>query len=121
MFRLISDSGCDLSMEERQKYDVNVVPFYITFDQETHLKEGVDISTEEYFNRLLTQKNLFPKTAQPNPQDYIDACAPYLKDGKDILLLTISSKLSGSYNSAMVAADMLKEEYPEIESVEAIN
>ena len=117
MFRLISDSGCDLSMEERQKYDVNVVPFYITFDQETHLKEGVDISTEEYFNRLLAEKNLFPKTSQPSPSDYIDAYTPHLEAGEDIVCLTISSKVSGTYNSATLAAEMLGSDYPECKIV----
>jgi DegV family protein with EDD domain len=117
MFQIISDGGCDFTKDEVQKYNVGVVPFYITFDQAsnsqvTHLKEGVDISKEDYFKRLLAEKNLFPKTAQPNPQDYIDICTPYLEEGKDILLLTISSKLSGSHNSAMIAADMLKEDYP---------
>ena len=113
MFRLISDGGCDFTIEERQKYDVAVVPFYITFDQETYLKEGVDISTDEYFKRLLADKKLFPKTSQPNPSDYIDAYTPYLEAGEDIISVTISSKVSGSYNSATLAANMLKEEYPD--------
>jgi len=113
MFRLVSDGGCDFTIEERQKYDVAVVPFYITFDQETYLKEGVDISTDEYFKRLLADKKLFPKTSQPNPSDYIDAYTPYLEAGEDIISVTISSKVSGSYNSATLAANMLKEEYPD--------
>ena len=112
MFQIISDGGCDFSKEEEKRHGVDVVPFYVTFDQATHLKEGVDISKEDFFKRLMSEKNLFPKTAQPNPQDYIDVYTPYLKAGKDIISLTISSKLSGSYNSALMAADILKEEYP---------
>ena len=111
MFQLIS-VGCDFTKEEALKYNVDIVPFYVTFDQNTFLKEGVDISKEEYFKRLLADKNLYPKTAQPSPQDYIDAYTPYLKAGKDIISLTISSKLSGTYNSATLAADTLKDEYP---------
>jgi len=113
MFQLISDGGCDFTKEEVAQYGIDVVPFYITFDEETHLKEGVDISKGDYFKRLIAEKNLFPKTAQPSPQDYIDAYTPHLKAGKDILSLTISSKLSGTYNSATLAAEMLKEEYPD--------
>jgi len=113
MFQLISDGGCDFTKEEALKYNVDIVPFYVTFDQNTFLKEGVDISKEEYFKRLLADKNLYPKTAQPSPQDYIDAYTPYLKAGKNIISITISSKLSGTYNSATLAADTLKDEYPD--------
>jgi len=113
MFQLISDGGCDFTKEEIQKYKVDVIPFYVTLDQETYLKEGVDISKEAYFQRLLEDKSLFPKTAQPSPQDYIDIYTPHLKGGKDIISLTISSKFSGTYNSATLAANTLKEDYPD--------
>ena len=112
MYKIISDGGCDFTKDEASHYNVSVVPFYITFDQDTFLKEGIDISKDEYFQRLLSDKTLFPKTSQPNPQDYIDIYTPHLKAGKDILSLTISSKLSGSHTSATLAASMLKDEYP---------
>ena len=112
MFQVISDGPCDFTKKEAEEYNVKVVPAYITFDGESYLKEGVEIDTEDYFKRLLADKTLRPKSAQPNPQDYIDACTPYLKDGKDVIIVTISSKLSGSNSSAQTAAEMLKEEYP---------
>jgi len=112
MFQIISDGGCDFSREEAQKNEIAVIPFYITFDDKTHLKEGIDISKKDYFKRLVEDKKLFPKTSQPNPQDYIDVYTPFLEEGKDILSLTISSKLSGSHNSAEIAADMLREKFP---------
>ena len=112
MFKIISDGGCDFTQEEIKHHGVDVVPFYITFDQVTFLKEGVDITRDEYFERLISDKNLYPKTSQPNPQDYIAAYTPHLKAGRDILSLTISSKLSGSHASARIAADILKEEFP---------
>lgn len=113
MFKIISDGGCDFSAAEAEKHGVEVIPFYIMPDADTYLREGTDITKEEYFKRLAAEKNFFPKTAQPNPQDYIDAYTPYLRAGKDILSLTISSKLSGSFNSATLAAQMLAEEFPE--------
>ena len=112
MFQLISDGPCDFTNEEAKEQNVGVVPAYVTFDQENYLKEGVEIDSEDYFKRLIAEKNLRPKTAQPNPQDYVDAFEPYLKEGKDILALTISSKLSGSNASANMAAEQLREEYP---------
>ena len=70
MFQIISDSGCDFSQDETKKHNVDIVPLYISFDHENYLREGVDISNEDYFNRLVFEKGLFPKTAQPNPGDY---------------------------------------------------
>ncbi|MCL2201070.1 MAG: DegV family protein [Oscillospiraceae bacterium] len=113
MFQVISDSGCDFTKEEAGEHNVHVVPFYVSFDHENYLKEGVDITRDDYFDRLTNEKGLFPKTSQPSPQDYIDAYTPYLKDGKDIISVTISSELSGSHASAVIAVDTLKEEYPD--------
>jgi len=113
MFQLISDGGCDFTKEEVQKHNIDIIPFYVILDGNTYLKEGVDISKDEYFKRLKEDKNLFPKTAQPNPQDYVDIYTPHLKAGKDIISLTISSKFSGTYNSAILAAEMVKEDYPD--------
>jgi len=113
MYSIISDGGCDFTKDEVEKHNVSIVPFYVILENDTYLKEGIDITKEAYFKRLKEDKKLFPKTAQPNPQDYYDAYLPHLKAGKDILSLTISSKLSGTYNSACVAAEMAKEEYPD--------
>ncbi|MCL2376995.1 MAG: DegV family protein [Defluviitaleaceae bacterium] len=117
MFQIISDSSCDFSKYEAKRHGIGIVPFYISFDQENYLKEGIDISKEDFFKRLASEKGLFPKTSQPSPQDYIDAYEPYLKGGKDVLVLTISSKLSGSFNSASLAMEMMKEEYPDREII----
>lgn len=112
MFQIISDGGSDFSKEEIAVHGIEVVPFYVNFG-DAFLKVGVDITTEEFFNRLTAEKGIFPKTSQPNPHDYIEVCEPYLQKDQDIILFTISSKLSGSHNSAMVAANILKEEYPD--------
>ena len=111
MFQIISDGGCDFTKEEVKSSGISVVPFYVSFDHINYLKEGVDINKDDYFKKLTTEKDLFPKTSQPSPQDYIDVCSPYLKDGKDLLIITISSKLSGSHNSAVLAKQMLEDEF----------
>jgi DegV family protein with EDD domain len=112
MFQIISDGGCDFTEKEARQHNVEIVPFYVTFDGSTQFKEGVQISKDEFFKRLKEEKNLTPKTAQPSPQDFIDVFEPHLKKGNDIIALTISSKLSGTYNSATLAASTLKEDYP---------
>ena len=123
MYQIICDGGCDFTMAEAKRYRVDIVPFYIILDGKTELREGIDITREEYFTKLKRDKNLFPKTAQPSPQDYIDVYKPHLEASKDILSLTISSKLSGTYNSATLAADLLKDEFPhrKIKVVDSLN
>ena len=112
MFQIISDGGCDFSREEHEKHNVKVVPFYLFLDEQV-LKEGVDINKEEYFSRLMTDKKLFPKILPPGRQDYIDVIKPYLEAGQDIIVLTMSSKLSGAFNSATLAANTLKKDFPD--------
>ncbi|MCL2350229.1 MAG: DegV family protein [Defluviitaleaceae bacterium] len=113
MFQIISDSGCDFTNAEAKQHNVDIIPFFVSFDEKTFLKEGVDISKEEYFERLVADKSILPKTSQPNPQDCIDFYEPHLKQGKDLIVLTISSKLSGTNNSAMLAANMIEDDYPD--------
>lgn len=111
MFQIVSDGGCDFSGEEAEKYNAKVVPFYLTFDGKTH-KEGVDITREDYYKRLKADKKLFPKITPPGRQDYVDVYTPHLEAGKDIIILTMSSRLSGSFNSATIAANKVKKDFP---------
>ena len=113
MFKIVSDSGCDLTKDEIKQHDIHIVPFYISLNGNDFLKEEVDITKDDFFAKLVADKKLFPKTSQPNPQDYIDTYEPLLKAGLDVLALTISSGASGSHASAVLAKTQLEEEYPE--------
>ena len=112
MFKIISDAACDFTEVEAAQHEVELVPFYVSFDNE-FLKIGTDITTQEFFTRLQNDKGVFPTTSQPNPGDYVEVYTPHLEAGNDLIVLTISSKLSGSYNSARIAADLMQEEFPE--------
>lgn len=111
-FKIISDSSCDFSPELAKEKNVEIVPFYISFDDNNYLKEGVDIQRDNFYSRLINERT-FPKTSLPSVQDYIDVYRPYLEQGEDILSLCISSSLSGSYQSATNAANILLEEFPD--------
>lgn len=110
-FKIISDSSCDFEPSLAKEKNVDIVPFYITFEQSSYLKEGIDIQSNDFYSRLINE-NLFPKTSLPSVQDYINVYRPYLEQGEDILCLCISSLLSGSYQSATNAANILLEEFP---------
>jgi len=109
-FKIITDSASDLTNEFMQANDIGMVSFYITADGTTYLKDRVEITAQDFF-RMQREKKQFFKTSLPSVQAYIDEFNKYDPD-VDILCFCISSKLSGSYQSAVNAANMLMEENP---------
>ena len=111
-FEIVSDTSHDLKEEFTSKYNISSVPFYIRLDSDEYLKEGIDINRKELYKRLRADSNLYPKTSLPSVEDYKSVFESILEEGKDVLCFTVASKLSGSYQSAKVAADMAGENYP---------
>lgn len=111
MYQIVSDSSCDLEREIVEQTGLEVVPFYVSMDGETFLKENEEMDIREMYQYMVDHKDVFPKTSLPSTQDYIEKFEPYLKKGIDILCICISTKFSGSYNSAMNAKEILLEEY----------
>lgn len=109
-YKIISDSACDLSNNIASRFDIHIVPFYVSFDAELYLLENVEISNEEFYKKISVD-NLFPKTSLPSVQDYIEAFEPYLKNGQDIICICINSSFSGSYQSAVNAKIILQDKY----------
>ena len=110
-YQLISDSSCDIPFDELEKNHVGFVPFYVSFDTVNYHKEFLELTADDFYAKI-SDSSVFPKTSLPSASDYSDAFEPYLKEGKDILCLCLTSKFSGSYQSAMLAKDMLSETYP---------
>lgn len=110
-YQIFSDSSCDLPAGLTQEHQITLIPFYVTFDQETYYKENIDI-TKESFYETLSNKNIFAKTSLPSVQDYINAFKPSLKEGFDIICLCLTRKFSGSYQSAMNAKQILEGQFP---------
>lgn len=99
---VVTDSGSDIPMNLAQELGIRVVPLSLNFANET-LLDSVEISAEEYVNRLRTEKKL-PSTAQPTVAQFREAFQEGLDRGQDVLCITISSGLSGTINSARLAA-----------------
>lgn len=119
MYQILSDSSCDIPDELLKKYNIEIIPFYISFDQNNYYKERVELKTDEFYKTLRTE-NVFPKTSLPSVQDYIDKFTFYLNQGLNIICFCLTSNFSGSYQSAINAKNILSEEYPE-ERIEIIN
>ena len=112
-YQIITDSSCDIPAELVKEKNLYVVPFYVSFDNEQYYKENVEIEVREFYQRMVDNPNVFPKTSLPSVEDYIDAFTPFVKEGVDIVCICITTKFSGSYNSASSAKDVLLEEYPD--------
>lgn len=113
-YQIITDGSCDLGTETAGNAGVKVVPFYVTFDGQNYKKEIEEISVRVFYQEMVDNPNTFPMSSLPSVQDYVEAFTPYAREGKDIICLCITTKFSGSYNSAKTAADLLKEEYPKV-------
>ena len=113
-FGIVSDGSCDLPDEITAEYNISIVHFLVSFDDNTYKKEGVEISLDDFYKRMLTDPDTFPKTAAPSPKDFLREFTKYAAAGQDILCICISTKLSSAMQSAKIAKDMLHDKYPDV-------
>jgi DegV family protein with EDD domain len=106
--RIVTDSACDLSDELVKIHDVIIVPLTIRFGTE-EFSDRTELSTEEFWSRC-QGKGALPETAAPSPGSFVAAFQQAADDGADgVLCLNISSGVSGTYQSALTAADALSQ------------
>lgn len=100
---LVTDSTCDIPQSWREEFEISVVPLSIHFGNDTY-RDGVDLSPESFYERL-EREEVHPTTSQPAPQDFINTFQALQDDGaKEIIVFTISSAMSGTIESARLAA-----------------
>ena len=105
-------STADLSLEHFTKRDIHYLCYHFMLDDDTFPDDlGQSISLEEFYGKMAD--GAMTKTSQPNVEEYTNYFRPFLEEGKDILHLTLSSGISGAYNSACIAGDILREDYPD--------
>ena len=105
-------STADMPESWYQDREVNVCYFHLRVGNDEYLDDfGHSISTSEVFRRMVAGER--SQTSQVNVEEYIERFRPYLEYGKDILHVTLSSGISGTLNSALIAAEDLREEYPD--------
>ena len=102
---VVTDSTTSLAPGVLERPDVRVVPLTFHFGAEETYKDKVDMSNEEFYERL-RDSDVFPTTAQPAPGAFVDAYEA-LSDYDDVLVLTLSREFSGTYESAQQAAGMV--------------
>ena len=107
--KIVTDSGADLifPQEVLDKIDVKILPLVVNLGDKSY-REDIDITTEEFY-RLLESTDSLPTTSLPPTGDFAAAYRELGKDGDEILSIHISSGLSGTYNSAVQAAELVPE------------
>ena len=104
--KIISDSTLDLPLDVIRENDIEVMPLLINFGQDSYL-DGVEITPKEMIERI-NRENVLPTTAQITPVRFEETFKKYLNDGYKIVVLTLSSEMSGTYQSACIAKDILE-------------
>ena len=102
MIRIISDSTCDLTQEQAKALGIEVIPMHVRFGEKEYL-DGIDLSAAEFYAKLV-ETDVFPKTSQVTPFEFEQVIAREVECGNEVLVLTVSSKVSGCYQSAVYAA-----------------
>lgn len=111
-FILSCCSAVDLTHEQMDKYGINYIPFHFELNGVQYTDDlGKSVPYPEFYRRMSEGEDT--KTSQVNIDEFIQYFEGYLKEGKDVLHLTLSSGISGTFNSARLAKDMLEEKYPD--------
>jgi len=104
--KIVTDSSCDLPDQLVQELGITVVPLYVRFGEEV-CRDRVDISEDEFYHRL-EHDPIHPNTTQPTPQDFAEVYQRVSQEADGIVSIHISSELSGTCNSALMAKEMIE-------------
>ena len=113
--RIIADSSADLTTQEAEALHVHIVSMSIQFGDRSYL-DGVDLSKPEFYQLLAAGKDS-PTTAQPTPPDFLTPLEEAKEAGDEAVVIPLSSQLSGTYQSAVIAKDIC--EYSPIQVVDS--
>ncbi len=106
--KIVTDSLSDITSDIAEGLGITVVPLTVTFGKESFL-DRVTMTTDEFYYKLTHDAN-WPKTTQPPPGDFVDIYNKLARETDEILVITLSSKLSGTYESALNAKGMVEKE-----------
>ena len=106
--QIITDSTSDLTAEELKELNVQMIHMRVIFEDGVYT-DGIDITKDQFYAKQAEAKTL-PKTTQVNPQEYCDIFQPMLDTGDEVVAIIMSSKLSGTYQSALIAKSMVEGE-----------
>ena len=106
MVRILVDTSADYTVEELKARNMELISLNITVDDKSY-RDSVDITRADVYDMLINQGE-FPKTSQPSPQDFLEIFEDVKEKGDSLVCITLSSALSGTYQSAALAKDMVE-------------
>jgi len=109
-FKIVTDSTADLPPQLAKELGITVVPVYVRFGNQVY-RDRLDISEDEFYQRLLHDP-IHPSTTQPPPQDFVDVYKDLAQEADGIISIHVTSKLSGTYNSALRGKELVEKECP---------
>lgn len=108
--KIVTDSTSYIPEDLRKKFDIQVVSLSINFDNETYLEEDIDNTT--FYKKMNEAKNI-PSSSQPSIQNFCEVFENLLLNNHKIVGIFLSSEMSGTYNTAMMAKNKMLEKYPQ--------
>lgn len=109
MLRIVTDGAADLLPEWGSEYGIDMIPVNILFGEKSYL-QGTELDNEGFY-KLVDDTKRIPKTSQPSPHQFVEFYRKIAEKGDTILSIHITAKLSGTYASAVAAAEELKDEF----------
>ncbi|MBQ9449515.1 MAG: DegV family protein [Acholeplasmatales bacterium] len=98
MLKIYVDSGSSIKKDEALEYGIKIIPLKLLLGNKEYLDNGEDLSMEEFYHHLV-DLNEFPKTSLPNLYEYEEEITKETEEGNDVIIITISSHISGTYNA----------------------
>lgn len=117
MIKILVDSASDIEKTEAEALGIDVIPMKVRFGGEEY-SDGYDLSHKEFFEKLI-ESNELPQTSQINEYDWGERFAQLTADGSEVIAITVSSKLSGTYLCAVKAAKEFGGKVRVIDSIQA--
>lgn len=115
MIRIITDSAADFTADELKAYHITAAPIQIAFGEDSY-EDGVTLTPEIFWTRIMSGEN--PKTSQPSPDTFLTLFEEAKASGDDVVCVLLSSGLSGTVQSALLAKDMA--DYDNIHIVDSL-
>lgn len=112
-FKILIDPNADLTKEIREKYDIEFIKSHITLPDKSEIDavlEWGDLNPKDFYTSLKNKKNVYT-TAPASPEEYKNKFVEFIKEGYDVLSISISSGISGTYEFACKGAELAKVEY----------
>ena len=106
MIRILVDSSADFEMNEIKEMNMEFVPISVTLGDDNY-RDGIDLDKDKLYE-MLAGTELFPKTAQPSPADFVEVFEEAKEHGDELIYISLSSGLSGTYQSATISKNMVE-------------